>query len=369
MIRDESPDTSVVLVGEQTGRDNALRTAHWGEDGLWSRWSEGGVEATAFVLRAMMEIDPTNELVQPTLNWLIQNRRAGQWSNTRDTAICVLALSEYLKKSGELASDVAYELIVNGESIAKKRLSKDELLAAPSVFDIDPKLLLDGTNEVKVLRSEGGPLYFAAYTKFFSQEEPIPARGHQLFVRREYYRLKPVPTLLKGVIYEKERLEDGATVSSGDRIEVVLTAEAKNHLEFLVFEDLKPAGFEAVQVQSGEWMVARELKANEVERRFVEEGRREEVLIPGIGRQPYGWQNDDGYTGRTRGLHQEFRDRKVALFADKMPQGVWEMRYELRAETPGKFHALPVLGHAMYVPEIRCNSNELRVEVVDSGVM
>ena len=45
------------------------------------------------------------------------------------------------------------------------------------------------------------------------------------------------------------------------------------------------------------------------------------------------------------------------------------MRYELRAETPGKFHARPVLGHAMYVPEIRCNSNELRVEVVDRGVL
>jgi len=48
---------------------------------------------------------------------------------------------------------------------------------------------------------------------------------------------------------------------------------------------------------------------------------------------------------------------------------VWEMRYELRAETPGKFHALPVLGQAMYVPEIRCNSNELRVEVLDDGAL
>ena len=41
------------------------------------------------------------------------------------------------------------------------------------------------------------------------------------------------------------------------------------------------------------------------------------------------------------------------------------MRYELGAEVPGDFHALPVLGHAMYVPEIRCNSEELRVCVLD----
>ena len=50
---------------------------------------------------------------------------------------------------------------------------------------------------------------------------------------------------------------------------------------------------------------------------------------------------------------------------DKLDQGVWEIRYDLRAEVPGKFHALPVLGHAMYVPEIRCNGAEIRVEVLD----
>ena len=42
------------------------------------------------------------------------------------------------------------------------------------------------------------------------------------------------------------------------------------------------------------------------------------------------------------------RDRKVALFADRLPQGLWEVRYELRAETPGRFHALPLLGHATW---------------------
>ena len=65
-------------------------------------------------------------------------------------------------------------------------------------------------------------------------------------------------------------------------------------------------------------------------------------------------------------VYQELRDRKVALFLDKLPQGVWEIRYELRAEVPGEFHALPVLGHAMYVPEIRCNGQEVRIEVTDA---
>ena len=55
----------------------------------------------------------------------------------------------------------------------------------------------------------------------------------------------------------------------------------------------------------------------------------------------------------------------MALFIDKLPEGVWEIRYSMRAEVPGEFHALPVTGHAMYVPEIRCNGAELRLTVTD----
>ena len=88
---------------------------------------------------------------------------------------------------------------------------------------------------------------------------------------------------------------------------------------------------------------------------------------PAGHRAGFGPAADQGYTGRSRSIHQELRDRKVALFIDKLPQGVWEIRYDLRAEVPGRFHALPVLGHAMYVPEIRCNSNEIRIDVLDRG--
>jgi len=71
------------------------------------------------------------------------------------------------------------------------------------------------------------------------------------------------------------------------------------------------------------------------------------------------------FTGRTRWVYQELRDRKVAMFIDHLPEGVWQLSYEMRAETPGAFHALPVLGHAMYVPEIRTNGAEVRIKVVD----
>ncbi|MCZ6598259.1 MAG: MG2 domain-containing protein, partial [Planctomycetota bacterium] len=97
VLIDDSPDTSVVQLGPQAAHADALKTAHWGEDGIYWRWSDGGVEATAFALRALVAVEPSHELVAPTVNWLVQNRRGAQWSNTRDTAICVLALSDYLR--------------------------------------------------------------------------------------------------------------------------------------------------------------------------------------------------------------------------------------------------------------------------------
>ncbi|MCC7036032.1 MAG: hypothetical protein IT560_01875, partial [Alphaproteobacteria bacterium] len=64
-------------------------------------------------------------------------------------------------------------------------------------------------------------------------------------------------------------------------------------------------------------------------------------------------------------VYQEFRDQKAAFFISKLKQGKHLLRYELRAEIPGEFHAMPDQAHAMYVPEIRANSDEARFTVTD----
>lgn len=351
--RDDRPDASILISPSTINAppSTATGTAHWGEDGVYWRWSEGGVEATAFALQALLAIDPTNKLVEPVANWLVKNRRGAQWSNTRDTAIVVLAMNDYLRVSGELKPELEYELIVNGKSIAKKKVSGAEVFDAPSRFTIDPKLIKDA-NEIRIVRKKGvTPIYFAVEGKFFSLEEPITPAGNEIFVKREYYKLVGRPTLLKGYVYDKEPLREGESVKSGERVETLVTIEAKNNYEYLLFEDLKPAGFEAAEVRSGESLFARELKSSATDRKFV------------MGKVTI---EEADFTGRQRWVYQELRDRKVALFLDKLPEGVWQIRYDLRAEVPGQFHALPVVGQAMYVPEIRCNGSELRVTVEDT---
>ncbi len=375
--RDDTPDTSVIQRGGGVSRASVIGTAHWGEDGIWWRWSDGGIEATSFALRALLTIDPGNELIEPVTNWLIKNRRGAQWSNTRDTAITIFALNDYLRVSGELDTDLEYELLVNGRSIARQRVSGEQILRAPSRFDIDSELIVDGDNEIRIVRHDGdGPIYFSAQATFFSLEEPVTAAGNEIFVRRQYYKLVGRETLLKGTTYERVPVSDGDTLISGQRIEVVITIEAKNDYEYLVFEDLKPAGLEAVRIRSGEPVYARELKSGTIETGVAmagdPRGNGTNSPLAGTGQGGGAGLLDGGrertdYTGRSRWVYQELRDRKVALFVDKLPEGFWEIRYDLRAEVPGEFHALPLVGHAMYVPEIRANGQELVIRVIDAG--
>lgn len=326
---DRAPDQSVLLKGETAAE--TMGTAHWGSSGFWWRWYEGPVETTSFALQAMITIDPKNALIEPAMNWLVKNRRGAQWNNTRDTAIALLAMNEYLQKSGELSGDVSYELTVNGRVLATKSLTAKDVLGAPSRFTVPAEAMTAATQEISIRRTGGtAPLYFSAEARFVSLEEPVKAAGNEIFVQREYFRLAPRRTLLKGVLYDKVPLRDQESVKSGERVEVVVTVETKNDYEYLLFEDLKPAGFEAVELQSGSGLTAINKKTNA---------------------QTY--------------VYQELRDRKVALFIDRLGQGVWEIRYTLRAEVPGTFHALPLLGQAMYVPDVRANGEEVRVRVTE----
>src|SRR5262245_12278929 len=363
---DAAPDTSIIQTTPTRTQPEAISAAHWGEDGIYWRWSDGGVEATAFALRALLAIEPHHKLIEPVTNWLDKNRRGAQWSNTRDTAITVLTLNEYLRASGEIASDLEYELLVNGQSVAANKVTAADALSAPSRFEIHNlrrELLADGANDIRIRRVSGhGPIYFSAQARFFSREEPVAEAGHEIFVRRQYYKLVARPTLLKGYVYERELLGNGETVASGERVEAVITIEAKNNYEYLLFEDLKPAGLEAVELRSGSPVYARELKSGAAARKFaaypeiIDDAEEQGELSP---------EENANYTGQRRWVYQELRDRKVALFIDKLPEGVWEIRYQLRAETPGRFHALPVIGHAMYTPEIRANGVETRLIVED----
>ena len=72
-----------------------------------------------------------------------------------------------------------------------------------------------------------------------------------------------------------------------------------------------------------------------------------------------------GYNQNDLGAYMELRDERVCFFARALARGTHSVAYRMRAETPGRFSALPTRAHAMYAPELRANSDEIKLSIED----
>jgi len=296
-------------------QDKANGTARWGmTHGYW-RWSDDAVEATSYALKAYLAIEPNNPLVKQAMKWLVYNRKGNQWKSTRDTAKAVYALSDYIQNTRELDPNYKVTVFVNDKPVKELVVNKDNALKLDGRITLGDSDLRSGENKIRIVKEGAGNLYYTTGMYFYTKEDKITGAGHELFVNRTYQKLE----LDKENKEKRTPLEYGAKLASGDRIEVTLDIEAKNDYEYLVFEDPKPSGCEAVEVRSG-------------------------------------WTYGGGL-----GAYMEVRDQKTAFFVSHITQGKSKLVYTLRAEVPGTFNALPTKGYAMYVPDIRGLSDEMRL--------
>lgn len=303
-------------------------------EGYWF-WYRSEYEALATYLKLLARTDPKGEVAAGLAKYLVNNRKhATYWKSTRDTALAVEALAEFLEKSGEAHPDLTVEILVDGE------LKKTVSINSDNLFSFDDRLVLEGTaltggdHTIEIRRTGIGPVYFNLYTSYFTLEDHITRAGLELRIDRSVYKLVPVEATQdvagdrgqavsnKVEKYRREKLSDLALLKSGDLVEVELEIASKNDYEYLIFEDLKPAGFEPVEINSG-------------------------------------------YTRNPMGAYMELRDRSVSFFVKRLNRGDHSIAYRLRAEIPGTFSALPAKAWAMYAPELKGNSEEIKVRIED----
>ena len=72
-----------------------------------------------------------------------------------------------------------------------------------------------------------------------------------------------------------------------------------------------------------------------------------------------------GYNANDMGAYMELRDNRVCFFVRALARGKHSVSYRMRAEIPGKFSALPAVASAMYAPELKGNSDEIKFSIVD----
>ena len=301
----------------------------------WWYWWNNDVESNAMYLRALSEILPGDPRAPKVVKWLLNHRKNGYyWRSTRDTAVAIAGFAAHMRASR--FDKTAYDLEVRlGDKVLKTiSVSSKNLLTLNGEIRLKGSELTSGEHALTFVRKGHGPVYFNAYLSYFTLEEDVPAAGLEIKVERKYFKLeREARTLdvhggrgqkvaMKQGAYRKVPLASGDKVQSGDLILVELMLESKNDYTFLAFEDPKPAGAEPVAVRSG--VTYGEAVAN-----------------------------------------MELRDDRVVFFLRNLNQGKLKLDYRLRAEIPGTFHAMPTRGFAMYAPELKANSSEMRLSITD----
>jgi uncharacterized protein YfaS (alpha-2-macroglobulin family) len=301
----------------------------------WWYWYGSEIEANAYYLKLLSRTSPRDTKAAGLVKYLLNNRKhATYWNSTRDTAICIEAMAEYLKASGEDNPDMTVEVWLDGKKSKEVSINRDNLFTFDNKFVLTGDKVASGQHVLEIKRKGSGPVYFNAYVTNFTLEDMITKAGLEVRVDRKYYKLTPIVDKVKvsgsrGQAldqkvqkYERTPLVNLATLKSGELVEIELEIESKNDYEYLIFEDMKPAGFEPMELLSG-------------------------------------------YTNNDMGAYCEYRDEKVVFFVRALARGNHSLRYRMRAEIPGQFSALPTRAAAMYAPELRGNSDEIKLRVID----
>ncbi|MCA9055855.1 MAG: alpha-2-macroglobulin, partial [Planctomycetaceae bacterium] len=268
------------------------------------------------------------------------------WESTRDTAYCIEALADYLVASGEAQPNLQVEVWLDGKLQQTVEITPEVLFTFDNSFVVEGANLTDGPHRLELKRKPlavrdpqpstlNSQLYYNAYLTNFDTQDHISSAGLEIKVGRKFYRLvqrEGATDVVQGangqvidqqaLKYDRVELPNLSSVESGDLIEIELEIDSKNDYEYVLFEDLKAAGCEPVDVRSG-------------------------------------------YTSGGLGAYVEFRDEKVAFFLRTLARGKHSVSYRVRAETPGKFSALPTRAYAMYAPELKANSEELKLSITD----
>lgn len=305
------------------------------ESNWWWHWYGNEVEANAYYLKLLCKVDPQNPKAAQLVKYLLNNRKhATYWSSVSDTAIAVEALAEYWSASGEDQPDLTLEVYLDGEKQKEVKITPADLFTFDNKFVLEGDALTPGAHRLEIRKQGSGPLYYNAYVTYFTKEDYITAAGLEIKVQRKYYQLIPEEAEIKtsgaeGQVvdqrvekYRRQEITRETALKSGDLVEVELIFDSKNDYEYLVFEDFRAAGLEAVELRSG-------------------------------------------YSRNGLGAYQEFRDDRAVFYIRQLARGKHSLSYRLRAEIPGRFSGLPATGHGMYAPELKANSDEMKLQITD----
>ena len=314
-------------------------SAFWTGSTWHYNWQDDQVETSAAAVKALLKIEGETELVSKGVRWLLAQKNGSAWHNTRQTAMVIYSLVDYLRASNELNPDYTMVVKVNGKEVLRKRITSDDVFKPEQTVKVAAAGLRKGENIVTVEKSGEGRLYASARLVYYATGDAIQPGEAGFKVRREYYKLNRVKR--KGAyVYEKRKIT--GPLKSGDEIFVKLTVTPDSRYEYFMMEDPLPAGCEVITDTDGYTI---------------------------IGEDEYSNDGDDYYYRRWNWnwwyADRDVRDEKIAFFATSIDARTHELTYIMRAQIPGDYSVMPTVASLMYYPEVRGNGGTEKIAIVD----
>jgi uncharacterized protein YfaS (alpha-2-macroglobulin family) len=235
-------DSTDVRVGELFSNleSTAIRSAtgaHWeSETRGWHNPSTTLV-TTAMVSYALAKKDPASPLLADAVRYLVtQQKAAGLWGSSYETAWIIRALNAFLTGTGGYAAEFKFNATLNGLAMAEGQASGAANLTPVSAFAAMDKLNTSGPNALQITRGDGvGSLYYRAALQVFQPVENTQPINKGMQVSRAYYSpdCKKNCTPLHAV-----------QLTQGRRVSVRISLNLPQDAYYLNVEDFLPAGAE-----------------------------------------------------------------------------------------------------------------------------
>jgi uncharacterized protein YfaS (alpha-2-macroglobulin family) len=254
--------------------------------------------------------------VPESLAYFAQNKRGNRWNSTKDTAVILYAMCDYLaKQDGNPGREKVATLKLNN-SIQKQTIRLDDGLTRKVAFTAAE--LKPGENILRFEEASPG-MMFRLNLKYRQAGNDIKAQGNGLTVQRVFVLLDPKT----GV--GTTQLKDGDTVPRGSYILSSVTATSKlaDQMRYVLVENPKPGACEIQPVE---------------DLRFQQK------------------QNSTQHVLR--------EDKEVGVFwHHEQTGGNLTDNCVIRCEMSGEFVVAPAHAELMYKPEVRGHSGTFRLNV------
>lgn len=316
-------------MGEQTKRlrdelvslsKKTATSVHWEEKEREYWFMGSNTTTTAVILEMLMRSNANHPFIAEGVRYLASAKHDSHWLSTKDTAAVMRSLVTLFEVKKGYDLDATYQIKFNGSGIKDGTLTKKDLVNLVLASVPVPQIPTGQNNTLEMAKSGKGNLYYSMNLRYSLPFTEITPLEQGMVVMREYVdgKGKPLPP-------------DSMPENTEEWVRLTVVAPEERH--YVILEDPLPAGLEAVNESL---KTTRKLGVEKPDAK---------------NRNRYGFDPSQWYFN-----HIEYHDDKVAMFAEYLPAGVYELMYRVRSTVPGTFHHLPAQSYQMYVPDVSGHS-------------